>query len=144
MTGRGTRRVRWRNREESYTQSCWCQTCCITLPIRSFQLSQALLPVPFLLPGVGVVVIAAPLPEAGAVMLHELEAVQPFGALVEVEFGNDQAHGAAVFGFQFFSVMLEGNNHIIVVQIGQWQIGGVVGPGMLHDKLRLWQGFGAL
>ena len=62
------------------------------------------------------VVIAAPLPEAGTVLLHELEAVQPFGAFVEVEFGDDQARGAAVFGFQFLPVVFEGDNYVVVIQ----------------------------
>src|SRR5437588_2936273 len=79
--------------------------------------STPLLPVPFLFPRVSVVVVAALLPEARAVMFHELKAVEPFCALVEVELGYQQAYRATMVGFQVLTVVLERDHHIVIIEI---------------------------
>ena len=48
-----------------------------------------MLPISLLFPWIGVVMISALFPEAGAVALHKIEAVEPLGAFVEVELGHD-------------------------------------------------------
>src|SRR5262244_3438085 len=60
--------------------------------------------IPLLLPGVGVVVIAADLPEAGFVVLHEAQAGDPLGALPEVEIGHEATHGRAVLELERLTV----------------------------------------
>src|SRR5258708_37052454 len=92
------------------------------------------LPVAFLLPGVGVVVVAALLPEARAVSFHKLQAVEPFRAFIEVKFGYEQTNGTTVLGCKIFSVVLEGNHHIIVIEIAEREIGGIACPGVGHDE----------
>src|SRR3984893_5934005 len=81
------------------------------------------LPVPFLFPWIGVVMVAALLPETRAVALHKLQAIEPFGALIEVELGHQQAHRATMFGFQILTVVLESNHYIIIIEIGKREIG---------------------
>src|SRR5437764_11948507 len=63
-------------------------------------LTPCFLPVPFLFPWVRVIMIAALLPETRAVALHKLQAIEPLGALIEVEPGHQQAYRATVIGFQ--------------------------------------------
>ncbi len=53
------------------------------------------------------VMIAALLPEAGAITLHKLQAIEPFRALIEVQFRHNQANGAAMIGFQILPIMFE-------------------------------------
>ena len=75
------------------------------------------LPVPLLSPRIGMIMVAALLPEARAVAFHEFQAIEPFGALVEVEFRDDQADGAAMFNFKVLPVVSDGNQHIVVIQV---------------------------
>jgi hypothetical protein len=63
------------------------------------------------------IMVAALLPEARAVVFHELKAVEPFGALVEVEFRDYQADGPPVFNLKVLPVMFDGNQHIVVIQV---------------------------
>src|ERR1700694_5659711 len=90
------------------------------------------------------VMIPALLPEAGAVTLHKLQAIEPFRALIEVELWHDQANGAAVIGFQILPIMFDRDEYIVIIQIGKGEIGGIPRPRMRHDELRLGQRFGAL
>src|SRR3954469_15958219 len=64
-------------------------------------------PVALLTPGVPVVVVAEPLPEAHLVARHHLDAAHPLGALPEVEVGHEQARRAAVLGLERLAVELE-------------------------------------
>src|SRR5689334_3296469 len=59
---------------------------------RSRSLTAELEPVPLLLPVVGVVVVAVPLPEARLVDRRQLDPVQPLRALPEVLRGYEEAH----------------------------------------------------
>ncbi len=94
------------------------------------------LPISLFCPRVGVVVVAALLPETGVVALHEFEAVKPFGAFIEVEFWHDETYRTAVFHFQVCAIVLDGDHYIVVVEIGERKIGGVACPGMRHDEFR--------
>src|SRR5947209_6070234 len=51
-------------------------------------------------PRVTVVVVTVHLPEARLVVVEDLQAPHPLGALPEVEMGNQQPRGAAVLGGQ--------------------------------------------
>src|SRR5712691_4137444 len=94
------------------------------LSLRGFFLSalypKKSLPVAFLFPWIGVIVVAALFPETGAVALHKLQAIEPLGAFVEVELRYQQAYRTTMFGFQILTVVLESNHHIIIVEIGKW------------------------
>src|SRR6202008_744742 len=60
--------------------------------------------VALLAPGVSVVVVADALPEAGLVLLLELQAPYPLGALPEVEVGDQQPGRSAVLGLELVPV----------------------------------------
>src|SRR5947207_15217186 len=62
--------------------------------------------VALLLPVVGVVVIAVALPEAGLVVVQELQASEPLRALPEVAGRYDQPEWPAVFRFEGLAVRL--------------------------------------
>src|SRR5260370_7278144 len=51
-------------------------------------------------PGIAAVVIAAHFPIARRVLATEFDALQPFGALPEIEMRHDEAHRAAVLLLQ--------------------------------------------
>src|SRR6266568_4580544 len=68
------------------------------------------LPVSLLFPWIGMIMVAALFPETRAVALHKLQAIEPLGALIEVELRHQQA---------YLTVVLESNHHIIVVEIGK-------------------------
>src|SRR5512138_2072770 len=55
-----------------------------------------LLVIPLLEPRVAVVVVAAHFPEAGLVVHRELDALDPLGALPEIELGDHHAQRAAM------------------------------------------------
>src|SRR5262245_26174530 len=69
-------------------------------PIAAHGLAAALLAVALFLPGIGVVVVAVALPEAELVVVEELEAADPFGALPEVALRNQQAERVAMLGLE--------------------------------------------
>src|SRR5262245_46411882 len=56
--------------------------------------------VPLLFPRVAVHVVAVGLPEAGLVVVAQLEPAHPLGALPEVEVRNEQPRGPAVLRFE--------------------------------------------
>ena len=60
-----------------------------------------------------------PLQEAGAVALYKLQAVKPLGALIEVELRHNQPHRATMFGVQVLTIMLDRNQHIVIIKISQ-------------------------
>src|SRR3954470_14514809 len=57
-------------------------------------------PVALLFPRVAAVVVAVGLPEAGLVVVEELDAAHPLGALPEVEMRHQQARRPAVLGLE--------------------------------------------
>ena len=59
--------------------------------------------------------IAALFPEAGAILGHKFQAVEPLGAFIGVEFGNQQAHRAAVIGFEVLAIVFEDNHYIVII-----------------------------
>ena len=68
--------------------------------------------VALLLPGVGVVVVAVALPEAGPVAVQELEPAQPLGALPEVAPGTTRRSGQPCSGVERLAVGLVGEQRI--------------------------------
>src|SRR4051794_8572286 len=58
--------------------------------------TRSVAPVTLFLPGVAVVVVAVDLPEAGLVVVEELDSTHPLGALPEVEMRNQKARRPAV------------------------------------------------
>src|SRR5690348_2831996 len=110
MMENGTPRVHWKNKRGAQIA-----------PLQ-------LLPVALLFPWISMVMVATLLPEAGAVTLHKLQAVEPLGALVEVELGHNQPHRATMLGVQVLTIMLDGNQHIVIIKISQRHIGRVARP----------------
>src|SRR3954468_17423146 len=62
--------------------------------------------VALLSPRIAVVVVAVVLPEAGLVVLEELQSAHPLGALPEVQVRNEQARGTAVLGLEGLAIDL--------------------------------------
>src|SRR5690606_18425980 len=71
-------------------------------------------PVPLLLPGVAVEVVAVLLPEPGLVELLHREPVDPLRALPEVQVRHEQPGGAAVLRIERLPVVLVGDPRLAV------------------------------
>src|SRR5438477_12741633 len=76
---------------------------------------------PFLAPRVGVVVVAASLPESGAVFGHELDRARPLGALPEVTARHHESHGIAVVRLERRAIGPVGENRVRIEQCGERQ-----------------------
>src|SRR3954451_18739990 len=74
-------------------------------------------PVPLLQPRVAAKVVAVRLPEAGLVLVPELEAAHPLGALPEVEVRDEQPYRAAVLRVERLAVVAERDPGFAVDQI---------------------------
>src|SRR5438309_6914621 len=90
------------------------------------------------LPGVGVKVIAADLPESRSVDFEELERANPLGALPEVKLRNDEAARAPVLGFEALPVVPEGEEDVVVPKVRERDVGRVALLAVNHhgDRLR--------
>src|SRR5437867_1591403 len=93
--------------------------------------------IPLLFPWIGVHVIAVLLPESRWIHVEELEGAQPLGRLPEVELRDHQAHRPAMIRLDVAPVVLEGEQHVVVPEILERRVGGVVGIGVLENPLRL-------
>src|SRR3954452_22465417 len=82
-------------------------------------------PVSFFLPGVRVVVVAVQLPEAHAVLAHDLELAHELGRLPEVALGHDQPQRAAVVVLEWLAVVGVRQQHVVVQHGLERQVGGV-------------------
>src|SRR5262249_21781062 len=76
-------------------------------------------------PGVGVVVVAVALPEAELVMVEELEAAEPLGALPEVALRHEEAERVAVLELERLAVEGVGEKDVVVIEDRQRQVRGV-------------------
>src|SRR3954463_12239037 len=74
------------------------------------------------LPGVGVVVVAVALPEAELVVVEELQAADPFGALPEVALRDEEPQWVAMLQLERLAVVRVGQQDVVVVEDGQRQI----------------------
>src|SRR5207248_9234057 len=79
--------------------------CCVPCPSRRGarrpgRAARSVARVPLLSPRVAVVVVAVGLPEAGLVLLAQLEPAHPFGALPEVEVRDEEPRRPAVLGLE--------------------------------------------
>src|SRR5689334_16444163 len=89
--------------------------------------------IPLLLPGVGVVVIPAGLPEAGLVVLHEPEAGDPLRALPEVEIGDEAAHGRAVLELERLAVEPVRDERVVGERLLEGDVRGEAVRGLEDD-----------
>src|SRR5579885_2438078 len=94
-----------------------------------------------LFPRVAVIVIAARLPEAGAVLGEELDALQPLRALPEIEPGNHHAHRPAMLARDRLALPAVREQRVGRRELGERDIGRVAVEGMEDDMARL--GLGA-
>src|SRR2546421_289003 len=102
-----------------------------------------LLPVAFLGPRVGVVVVAALLPETRTVALHKLQAIKPLGTFVKVKLWHQQAYRSTVLRLQILTIMFESDHHIIVIKVSKREIRRIARPGVRRHKFCTRQQFGA-
>src|SRR2546421_3308785 len=102
-----------------------------------------LLPVAFLGPRVGVVVVAALLPETRTVALHKLQAIKPLGTFVKVKLWHQQAYRSTVLRLQILTIMFESDHHIIVIKVSKREIRRIARPGVRRHKFCTRQRFGA-
>ena len=115
--GMGTSRARSPSRAESQRGAAWA-SCALAA-------AGGLLAVSLFLPGVGVVVVAVALPEAELVVVEELEAAQPLGALPEVALRDEQAQRVAVLGLELLAVERVGQQDVVVIEDRERQVGRV-------------------
>src|SRR5688572_9700072 len=99
--------------------------------------ARLLVGVTLLRPRVGVHVVAVLLPEAGRVDVQELEGAQPLARLPEVELGQYEPHGAAVVGLERLAVVRQRQHHVVIAQVVERRVGGVVRVGVLQHPPRL-------
>src|SRR5207247_8858887 len=76
-------------------------------------------------PWIAIVVVAVGLPEAGLVLLTQLEPAHPFRALPEVQVRDEQACGSAVLGLERLAVVGEGDPRLAAGHVLHWQVGRV-------------------
>ena len=102
-----------------------------------------LLVVTLLEPGIAVIVVAAHFPEARLVEHRELDALDPLGALPEIELRDHDAQRPAMFPADRLAVPAPGQQHVVGGEIRQRHVGlvGVVGveDDVLHVGLGLHQ-----
>src|SRR5215207_8558358 len=87
-------------------------------------------PVPLLLPGVAVVVVAEALPEARLVLVQEPDATDPLGALPQIQMRHQQPRRAAMLGLQLRTVIGERDPRLAIEQVLQRQVGAVAAVGL--------------
>src|SRR5215210_298803 len=75
-----------------------------------------------LFPGVCVIVVAVPLPEAELVVIEELQAADPLRALPEVALGNDEPERVAMFGLERLTAEGVREHHVVVVEDAEREI----------------------
>src|SRR5262245_9120087 len=81
-------------------------------------------PVPLFGPGIAPHVVAVLLPEAGVVLLQQLEPAHPLGALPEVEVWHQEADRTAVLRSQGLAVVAERQEILGTVEVLKRQVGG--------------------
>src|SRR6516225_9996681 len=110
--------------------------------LMSFPSCVKLLSEPLFLPRIAAHVIAPVfpfLPEAGPVLVHQLDAADPLGAFPAVKPRHDQAQRIAVVWLQGLAVMLPGKEAILAEEIVQRQVGRVPLLAVDHDRRRFRQ-----
>src|ERR671935_582030 len=90
--------------------------------MRSVRVPRSVPPVPLLFPGIAVVVVAVGLPEAGLVVVAQLEAADPLRALPEVQMRDQQPRRAAVLGRERLAPVLERDPRPAARQILERQV----------------------
>src|SRR5947209_2668076 len=98
--------------------------------------------IPLFFPWVTMIVVAAHLPEARLVAGHQANSAHPFGALPEVEVGNQQTRRSAVLGLQRLSAKIKSDPRLSTRYILQRQVGRIAAVGEGGDVLR--RGFDAV
>src|SRR5437867_730215 len=79
------------------------------------------------------------LPEAGRVDVQELEAAHPLCALPEIELRYHEAARTAVVGLEVTPVVSERQERVVVREVLEREVRGVIGVGVDHHKLRAGQ-----
>ena len=85
------------------------------------------------LPRIGVVVVAVALPEAELVVVEELEPADPLAALPEVALWHEQSKRIAVFELERLAAERVGQEHVVIVEDPERQVGGVALLGVRDD-----------
>src|SRR5215213_9024193 len=93
--------------------------------MRSGPAPRSVPPIALLFPRVAVVVVAVGLPEAGLVMVAQLEAADPLRALPEVQMRDQQPRRATVLGLQRLAPVLVGDPRPAAGQVLERQVGRI-------------------
>src|SRR5580765_5340282 len=96
----------------------------------------------FFFPGVRVVVVAVPFPEAELIVVEELEATDPLCALPEVTLRYEEAERVAVLALERLAAEGVGQHDVVVVQDGQREVGRVALLRVGDDVCRRWSDLG--
>src|SRR6516164_2735673 len=81
---------------------------------------------PFFFPWIASHVVSAPLPKARLVTSHELNALDPLGALPGVEPGNHKAKGPAMLRWNGLTVVSIRKKSVFGQEVVERQVGGPV------------------
>src|SRR3954454_334824 len=92
-------------------------------------------PVPLFLPGIAVVVVAVALPEAGRILLRELQATDPLRALPEVQVRHEQPRRPAVLGSQRLASVFVHDPRLAARHLVERNVGRVDAVAPVDDEL---------
>src|SRR5260221_6504127 len=79
----------------------------------------------FFFPGVRVVVIPVPLPEAELIVVEELEATDPLGALPEIALRYEEAERVAVLALERLAAEGVGQHDVVVIPDSEREAGRI-------------------
>src|SRR4051812_19932236 len=108
------------------------RTCLPTFPVAPVRRITGSEPVPLFAPGIGVVVVAVQLPEAHAVLAHDLELAQELRRLPEVALRHEQPQRSAVVGLERLAGVGVGHEDVVVEERGERDIGRVAAVRVRH------------
>src|SRR5579864_1207377 len=96
------------------------------------------LAVAFFVPGIAAIVIAAFFPKPGAIRGDELDPLNPFRALPEIQLRHDRAHRPAMLAWQGLALPGVREKYVVIIEISERKVRRVIVIGMKHDEARLW------
>src|SRR5215470_13590779 len=86
------------------------------------------------LPWISINVIAEAFPETRLLLTHELKTSHPLCTLPEIQMRDKEPCWAAVLGSEILAVEAKGDPGLLVSEIVEGQVRGVVAVGTRHDE----------
>src|SRR5262245_54216643 len=105
---------------------------------------ELVIPIPFFLPRVSVVVVASRFPEARLIFFHEANAAHPLGAFPKIEMRNHHARRSTVFWRERLIVIFQGDEGLSVDDFVEGNVGGITAVTISRDECSFVIDFGVL